>query len=191
MLITITGKPCSGKSTAAKLLQEQHNFQRIGVGDMFKEEAKKRGLSAEEFNELCMKDPSYDFFIDKLTEEKGRELEGQDYIFDSRLAWHFVPVSFKVFVDLDEDTMAYRLVNSDREGKEKYDDYELAKKSVINRTNLENKRYKKIYGVDMFDLSNYDFVVDSKDLTQQEVADTIWNAYKVFEEKYNHKNSKK
>ena len=187
MLITITGKPCSGKSTAAKLIVEQHGFTRIGVGDMFKEEAKKRGLSAEEFNALCMNDPSYDYFIDKMTEQKGIELEGQDFIFDSRLAWHFVPVSFKVFVDLDEDTMAYRLVNSDREGKEKYDDYEKAKKTVINRTKLENKRYKKIYGVDMFDLSNYDFVVDSKNLSQQEVADAIWKAYKKFEKKHNSK----
>ena len=184
MLITITGKPCSGKSTAAKLIVEQHGFSRIGVGDMFKEEAKKRGLSAEEFNALCMSDPSYDFYIDELTAKKGKELDGQDFIFDSRLAWHFVPKSFKVFVDLDEDTMAYRLVNSDREGKEKYDDYDEAKRSVMNRTLLENERYKKIYGVDIFDLSNYDFVVDSKDLSQQEVADAIWKAYKKFERKH-------
>ena len=66
-----------------------------------------------------------------------------------------------------------------------YMDYEKAKKTVINRTKLENKRYKKIYGVDMFDLSNYDFVVDSKNLSQQEVADAIWKAYKKFEKKHN------
>lgn len=180
MLITITGKPCSGKSSAAKLIVEQHGFQRIGVGDMFKEEAKRRGLNAEEFNLLCMSDPSYDYIIDNMTAEKGKELEGQDYIFDSRLAWHFVPRSFKVFVDLDEDTMADRLVNSDREGKEKYDNIEEAKRSLRHRQELENDRYKKIYGVDIYDLSNYDFVVDSANITQQGVADAIWDAYQKF-----------
>lgn len=183
MLITITGKPCSGKSSAAKLICEQHGFQRIGVGDMFKEEAKNRGMNAEEFNQLCLADPSYDFFIDNKTAEKGKELEGQDYIFDSRLAWHFVPKSFKVFVDLDEETMADRLVNSDREGKEKYDNIEDAKKSLVHRQELENERYKKIYGVDIYDLKNYDFVVDSKNLSQQGVADAIWKAYQKFVKK--------
>lgn len=61
MIITITGMPCSGKSSIAKMIAEKHGFRRIGVGDMFKDEAKSRGLSAEEFNALCMKDPSYDF----------------------------------------------------------------------------------------------------------------------------------
>ena len=180
MLITITGKPCSGKSSAAKIIESKYGFTRIGVGDMFKEEAKRRGMNAEEFNALCMTDPSYDYVIDNMTAEKGKELEGQKYIFDSRLAWHFVPKSFKVFVDLDDDTMAYRLVNSDREGKEKYDNIEDAKKSLGNRQQLENERYRKIYGVEMYDLDNYDFVIDSANISQEGVADAIMDAYEEF-----------
>lgn len=184
MLITITGKPCSGKSTTAKMFAEKHGFSRIGVGDMFKEEAKKRGMNAEEFNALCMSDPSYDFFIDNKTAEMGKEFEGKDYIFDSRLAWHFVPKSFKVFVDLSDDEMANRLVLSDRTGKEKYDSFDEAKRTLLARENLERERYKKIYGVDIYDVTNFDYVTSSENKTPEEVVEEIWKAYLNFVKKH-------
>ncbi|MGN1201507.1 MAG: AAA family ATPase [Candidatus Caccovivens sp.] len=187
MNITITGKPCSGKSTTAKLLEQKRNFRRIGVGDIFKQEAEKRGMSAEEFNAYCLNDPSYDFLIDEQTAKLGEELKGQNIIFDSRLAWHFVPESFKVFVDINEDEMVNRLVKSERKGKEKVDDPIEAKRTLINRRNLENERYKKIYGIDNNDLSQYDFVIDSSNLSVEEVEDAIWNAYQTFLHKLNKK----
>lgn len=180
MIITITGKPCSGKSTIAQILVEKHGFTKIGVGDLFKEEAKKHGMSAEEFNSFCMKDPSFDFFLDQQTAKLGKELEGQKVIFDSRLAWHFVPKSFKVFVDLNDDETAQRLLSSNRTGKEKYNTLEEAKSSLINRRNLEKERYKLIYNIDYTDPKNYDFVIDSSNKTPEELADIIWKNYIEF-----------
>ena len=179
MIISISGRPCSGKSTIAKLIEQKHGFKRIGVGDLFKEEAKRRGLSAEEFNALCMTDPSYDYYIDKQSEILGKQYEGQKYIFDSRLAWHFVPKSFKVFVTLDDDTMADRLINSDREGKEKYTSKASAKKSLKNRQALEQERYKKIYDIDLYDMGNYDLIVDSSNKTPEELVELIMKEYKA------------
>ncbi len=180
MIITITGKPCSGKSTVSKILVEKFGFKRIGVGDIFKEEAHKRGMSAVEFNALCMSDPSFDFIIDKRTAELGKQLDGQKVIFDSRLAWHFVPNSFKVFVDLDEEESAKRLFESDREGKEKYSSISSAKTTLKNRADLERERYKKLYDVVLDDLSNYDFVINSKNKTPEEISDAVWQAYSEF-----------
>lgn len=174
MIISITGKPCSGKSTIGQILEEKFGYRRIGVGDMFKAEAKRRGLSAEEFNALCIKDPSFDFFIDNETERLGKELAGQKIIFDSRLAWHFVPNSFKVFVDVTEDEMARRLATSDRTGKEKIDDIAEARKHLVNRFNLENERYQKIYGFDNLNPKNYDLVIDSTNRTAEDIADEIY-----------------
>ncbi len=180
MNITITGKPCSGKSTVAKLMEKTRNFRRIGVGDIFKEEAKRRGLSSEEFNALCLNDPSYDFFIDNETAKLGEQHKDEDIIFDSRLAWHFVPESFKVFVDINEEEMVNRLIKSDREGKEKIVDPIEAKRSLLNRRKLENERYLQIYNVDNDDLSQFDFVIDSSNLSIEEVEEAIWNAYQKF-----------
>ncbi len=180
MIITISGRPCSGKSTIAKLIEKNHGFVRVGVGDLFKAEAKRRGLSSEEFNALCMKDPSYDYYIDKQSETLGKKYDGQKYIFDSRLAWHFVPNSFKVFVTLDDKTMIDRLLNSDREGKEKYSSSKDAKKSLKNRQALETKRYKKLYNVDLYDMKNFDFVVDSSNKTPEELVEIIIQEYEKF-----------
>ena len=43
MIITITGKLCSGKGTVAKELCSRFNFEYIGTGNMFREYAKQRG----------------------------------------------------------------------------------------------------------------------------------------------------
>ena len=63
-------------------------------------------------------------------------------------------------------------------GKEKYTDIEEAKRTVIERFNAENVRYKKFYGVDNTDMSNYDLVLSSKDKTPEALADIVYNAYK-------------
>ncbi len=183
MLITITGKPCSGKSTIGEFLEKKFGYRRIGVGDMFKAEAARRGMSAEEFNEFCLSDPSFDFFVDKETERLGKELDGQKVIFDSRLAWHFVPNSFKVFVDVTEDEMARRLATSNRTGKEKIDDVKSARQHLVNRFNLENERYKKIYGFDNLTRENYDLVIDSTNRTAEDIADEIFEKCVKFYEK--------
>lgn len=183
MLITITGKPCSGKSTIGKILEEKFGYSRIGVGDMFKAEAKKRGMNAEEFNAYCLTDPSYDFFIDNETSRLGKKLAGQKVIFDSRLAWHFVPKSFKVFVDVSEEEMAKRLATSDRTGKEKIEDVQSARTHLVNRFNLENQRYKKIYGFDNLNPKNYDLVIDSTSRSPEDIADEIYEKCVKFYEK--------
>ena len=36
MIITITGKPCSGKGTVSKILCDKYNFEYICTGDMFR-----------------------------------------------------------------------------------------------------------------------------------------------------------
>ncbi len=180
MIITITGKPCSGKSTVARIICEKFGFTHIAVGDIFKQEADKQGMSVEQFNKKCAENPQFDNFVDDKIKELGVQYSGQKYLFDSRLAWHFIPDSFKVYVDLDDDTMAERLANSDREGFEKYTNLDDAKKTLQNRRKLEVERYQNLYDVNLEDLQNYDFVINSKNLTPDEVAGEIITAYKDY-----------
>ena len=49
LIIAITGMPGAGKSTAAKAL-EAHGFKRIVMGDVIREETRRRGLEPEEKN---------------------------------------------------------------------------------------------------------------------------------------------
>ncbi len=180
MIISLTGKPVSGKSSVAKILQDKYGFKIYSVGDIFKEEAHKRGMSAEEFNKFLLSDPKYDNYIDKKTTELGNLWKDENVVFDSRLAWHFIPHSFKVFIDLDEEEMAKRLANSDRIGLEKYEDVEAARRTLIERFNAENLRYKKFYGVDNTDFSNYNLILSSKTSSPEELADIVMREYRKF-----------
>jgi dephospho-CoA kinase len=49
LIVAITGMPGAGKSTAAKAL-EAHGFKRIVMGDVIREEARRRGLEPDEKN---------------------------------------------------------------------------------------------------------------------------------------------
>jgi len=49
LIVAITGMPGAGKSTAAKAL-EAHGFKRMVMGDVVREETRKRGLEANEGN---------------------------------------------------------------------------------------------------------------------------------------------
>ena len=52
-----------------------------------------------ELNELAKKDKSIDDMLDERSIRLGKELDST--IFDSRMGWHFIPDSFKVFLLAD------------------------------------------------------------------------------------------
>lgn len=177
MIITITGMPCSGKSSIAKYLAEHYDFDIINAGQLFREEAKSRGMTLYELTEICNTDDSVDRVLDSKIADLGRQRDGTRTIFDSRMAWHFVPNSFKVFVSLDEDEMAKRLYLSDRSVAEKGETPEQARDGLLRRWQSENYRYKTLYGVCNSEPEHFDFVVSSRDKTVAEVAEEIYQKY--------------
>ena len=96
MIITISGDIGSGKSTCGKLLRDQLGFKYLSTGDIQRRIAADMGISTLELNLLSEKDKS----IDKKIDDHTRALADSDenYIVDSRLAWHFIPSSYKVFL---------------------------------------------------------------------------------------------
>jgi len=51
------------------------------------------------------------------------------------------------------------------------------------RYKLENERYYEVYGVRKDDMSNYDLVIDTTNLTPEEVAEKIREEYFKWLEK--------
>ena len=70
MIITITGKPCSGKGTVSKLFCEKFGFKYICTGDIFREYAKK--LGADNILDLQLDERVKE--IDKLVDNNIYEL---------------------------------------------------------------------------------------------------------------------
>ena len=117
-----------------------------------------------------------DSMVDNKTKIIGKERLQDNIVFDSRLAWHFIPNSYKVFIDVNIDTAARRLIEAKR-NSEKVQSTTDAKHSLQERWSTENNRYQELYQTDNLDLNNYDLVIDSSDKTPEEIADIIHKEY--------------
>lgn len=178
MIITVTGKPCSGKSVVIAYLIEKYGFERFSAGQIFRRIATERGLDVLELNRV--NDTSVDKLVDEEVTRIGQRDIDKNIIFDSRTAWHFIPTSFKVFLDIDEEEQITRLLNSGRTDEKTDLTREQAKSALNERWELENNRYKAIYDFDNRDLSNYDLVVNTTNLTVEEAAEQIYEKYLKF-----------
>lgn len=178
MIITITGKPCSGKSAVIEYMTEKYGFEKFSAGAIFRRIATERGVDILELNRLC--DTSIDKLVDDEIVRVGERDIDKNMIFDSRTAWHFIPKSFKVFLDITPKEQARRLMNSGRSDEivDLTEDEAIA--SLNERWNLENERYYSIYQFDNRDQSVFDCVVDTSNLSIGEVGDKIMEAYEEY-----------
>lgn len=178
--ITLSGELGSGKSTVANYLISKMPFRIVSAGLLFRQLAAKHGMSAKEFNEFIESDPKYDHYVDDTMAELGRTDE--KIIFDSRMAWHFVPQSFKIYLYVDVDTATERIFNDKGRVSESYSDKETARQEIIDRRKSELLRYQNFYNCNLDDYSNYDLIVDTSHATRDEVNELVYNSFKAFEE---------
>jgi predicted cytidylate kinase len=133
--------------------------------------AGERGMSVLEFGRLAEDDADIDREIDARTAELGRTRDG--FVIDSRLAWHFIPGSIKVFLDVGIDVAAERIYGDDRGTETENVDVAVTRGNIEARTASESKRYQDYYGVDYLDHAHYDLVIDTSTLSVDEIVDRI------------------
>ncbi len=175
MIITLSGLPGSGKSTVAKILAEKLGFKRYYAGGMRREAAKKLGMTIEEFNKLGEKDFSTDKPVDDFLAKIGKEED--NLVVEGRTAFHFIPNSIKVFLDVDLKEGARRIFEEKKNANDRNEkatgSIEEELKNLQERMESDEKRYMKYYGFRCYDKSNYDLIVDTTKLTPQEVSQKI------------------
>lgn len=178
-IITIAGRPGSGKSTASKGIAQTLGYAHFSSGDLFRAIGKERGINVTQTNQAAESDAEIDRLVDERQEEIGRTQD--KLVIDGRLAWHFIPDSFRVYLDLDFEAAARRiLANMDPIRKEHEhipDDPKLYAAALEHRLGLEATRYKAKYGVGVHDQSNFDLVIDTGSHSPQEVMSMIIDAY--------------
>lgn len=178
--ITIAGDLGSGKSTVANHLIKSINYRIESAGLIFRRLAEQHGMTAKEFNQFIESNPKYDNMVDDTIKEMGEKEE--NIIFDSRLAWHFVQKSFKIYMYVDVDTATERIFNDRDRISESYTDMATAKKEIIERRQSEVLRYKTFYNVDIDNYGNYDFIIDTSHATKEEVNELVLNSFMAFEQ---------
>lgn len=175
-IISISGELASGKSTIIKILMEDLNYTVYRNGEYFRNLAKEKNMSVTEFNLYVENHPEIDRQIENSAALYASEHD--NFIIDARLGWYAVPESFKVYVTVDIDEAAKRAFNDpNRKETENFSTIEEQKQDIIKRYMLENERYFNLYGIHKEDKSNYDFVIDTTNITPIEAANKIKEEY--------------
>jgi len=184
MIITISGFSGSGKTTVANLVGERLKIPAVDVGCIFRGLAAKHGMDIIAFGKYAEKHPEIDRQLDaemvKLCRRK------YNLILQGRLAGWMTErngvEALRVWIGAAAKTRAQRICK--REG------LRLAKAcaDTLRRDKDNRRRYLETYGLDLNDLSIYDSVIQTDNLTIEEVVCALIRAIqKVWPKKLKRK----
>ena len=182
-IITLTGKPGSGKSSTADRVAELLGYTRYSSGDYVRTITRKHKITLGEFNARAETKPEMDYQIDEALRRLRNE---SDIVIDARLGFYWIPESFKVYLDLDTDVAIARIFkdanfntvrSSAGEGSHSMND---VADQVEERMHSERLRFKKLYGINPYSIEHFDLVIDTARNDPQTVALTIFDTYKKW-----------
>jgi len=179
MKITITGMPGSGKTSVGKMLAKKLGLAFLSIGDIRGKMAMDRGITIEELNKIGETEDWTDKEADNYQKKYGETHD--DFIVEGRLAFHFIPDSIKIFLDVDLRAAAERVWNDPRPDEKKRASVEEEMKAMAERIESDKKRYLKYYNIDPYDKKQFDIVLDSTNISREETL-------KILEEKINSAN---
>jgi cytidylate kinase len=161
MKITLCGLPGTGKGTLGNALASKHGLEFTSAGDIFRSWAKEEGMALNDFETKAKADPQFDNKLDDKVAEYGKSQD--NFIFDGRLAWHFIPDSLKIKLICGLEERIRRVASRE---KIFYDDALIAS---LERDQIIAGRYKKFYGIDDYlSNANFDVVIDTTHLNVEE-----------------------
>jgi CMP/dCMP kinase len=179
MIITISGKPGSGKSTVAKKLAVDLGYKRYYIGGMRREAAKARGIALDEFNKIGESSNITDKEFDDIIQRIGQQED--NCIVEGRLAFHFIPHSLKIFLDASDEEGARRIwgdlqkSRDERNEGKNLNSYDEVVQSIRGRVQSDTLRYNKHYGIqDLFEKSHYDLYLDTTRLSPEEEYQAVY-----------------
>jgi cytidylate kinase len=175
MLLTVSGPPGAGKSTTVTALAEAFDLEHVSGGDIFRDLADERGLTAVEFNRLAEEDDQIDRDLDRRL--RATALERDDLLLESRLAGWLAgdAADFRLWLDAPIEVRAARI--AEREDKSA----ETALTETREREESEALRYQEYYGIDIADLSIYDITLNTARWSESEVPDVLTAALKAYD----------
>jgi CMP/dCMP kinase len=176
-IIVMSGDIGSGKSSVATALKQMTGYDIIGTGTIQRAIAKRRGVTTLELNKISQTDRSIDDEIDSYVVEIGKTKD--HLILDSRLAWHFIPTAFKVFLSVDPVVGAERVFNASR-NDENNSSLEITLENNLKRQAIEDQRFNKLYNVNFRKYGNYDLIIDTSFTSPEAIAGKIKDCFDAW-----------
>lgn len=173
--IVLNGDLGSGKSTVSIELSRRLGLRRISVGDLYREMAQQRQMTALQLNLHAELDQAVDGYVDQLQQDIANS--GEQLIVDSRLAWHFFSSALKVHMITEPTEAARRVLARPSGPAESYTSIEEARTKLRERSESERGRFILRYGVDKAKLRNYDLICDSTRASAMEVVEYVIAAF--------------
>ncbi|MDR2303555.1 MAG: AAA family ATPase [Treponema sp.] len=164
MKIAISGKSGCGNTTISALVAEKLKLDFINF--TFRSLAQEKEISFEKILELAAGDDRWDREVDSRQVKLAEDSSG--CVLGSRLAiWMLKKADLKVYLKARPLTRARRIVK--REGGT----LESIAAFTAERDRQDHERYMRIYGIDNDDYSFADMVIDTDDISAEEVVSLI------------------
>ncbi len=171
--ITIGGLHGTGKSSIADKVAKHFDLRRVSAGVIFRNLAKERGYTLEEFSRIAEGNEEIDRELDA---RQAAEAEKGDLVIDGQLAgWMAAEhADFRINLTAPLDVRVRRIANRDDV------DFDFAKRETETRELSEKERYFEYYGIDISDLSIYDLIINTDKFDLEGVVNIIRTTLEVF-----------
>jgi cytidylate kinase len=162
--IAVSGKSGCGNTTISKTVAEKLGLRFINF--TFRSLAKERNLDLKQVLRLAAQDDFWDKEVDTRQVRLARE--GGGCVLGSRLAiWMLGEADLKVYLRARPETRAARIVK--REGGSLED----VAAFTAERDRQDHSRYQRIYKLDNDDYGFAGLIIDTDDLSPDEIAELI------------------
>jgi cytidylate kinase len=172
LIVTVSGEIGAGKSTVAKALARSLGLRYLSTGEVFREEARRRGLSLAAMGRLAEQDQTIDREIDRMQTDVAR---AGGVLVDSRLSGWLIDGDLRIWFRAPLAVRAARVAARDGLSTEE------ALSALRGREESERRRYRAIYQIDLTDLGRYHVIVDTSIWSAREIVQALLLLARRFE----------
>jgi cytidylate kinase len=164
-IISLTGVSCSGKTTAGRLFADSQGYQFHSMGEYYREHL--QGMP------LCQVDNVLEMHIYDLMSPRD------DIVVEGRTTGIIIgdyrdKNTLSLFLDVSLDRQVERYLY--RSG---LTDEQVARAELIAKDAHDQERLLAKYEIDIFDRDNYDHVIDTSEITVDEVVGQIEHYWRL------------
>lgn len=154
LVITVSGLHGTGKSTYAKALSKEFGLRHVSAGQFFRKIAKDKGIAVKDLTLIAEKSNEVDLLIDERTKKEAKK--GSTIIDGALAGWMAKSyANIKIYLKSPDEIRIERIAK--RDGIT----YKEAEKITLFREKAERKRFKKLYDVNLNDISIYDLIINT------------------------------
>ncbi|MDI6826708.1 MAG: cytidylate kinase family protein [Candidatus Aenigmarchaeota archaeon] len=177
LTITVSGKSGSGKSLGAESIAKALKLKYVSIGEILRKIAKEKGMSLVKMSQI--RKPEIDHEMDKQSLKLA--MEG-NVVLDGRLTGWVAGdwADVKIYYVCSLETKAKRVARRDKISAEE------AKKRIVKRDEEDHKKYRQLYGINSYDESIYNVIINNEKLTKEEAKVIPVKLVKEFLEKKRH-----